>query len=148
MVLARPDEREIYPYHFSLRLFTMVRRYPCGPITVQNKNSHPPPPSIAGADPNTSIRGNERPIQHAAREGYSEIIEYLLEKGAKIDAKDEGGDTALLYAARYGHARCLQVLLANGANHTVKNHIGDDLMSLAVESDNDQILKVLENDEK
>ena len=30
--LARPDEREICPYHFSLRLFTMVRMYSCGPI--------------------------------------------------------------------------------------------------------------------
>ena len=33
MVLARPDEREICPYHCSLRLFTMVRRSSCGPIT-------------------------------------------------------------------------------------------------------------------
>ena len=32
MVLARPDERETWPYHCSLRLFTIVRRYSCGPI--------------------------------------------------------------------------------------------------------------------
>ena len=32
MVLARPDERETCPYHFSLRQFTMVRRASCGPI--------------------------------------------------------------------------------------------------------------------
>ena len=32
MVLARPDEREECPYHFSLRLYTMVRRSSCGPI--------------------------------------------------------------------------------------------------------------------
>ena len=32
MVLARPGEQEITPYYFSLRLFTMVRRSPCGPI--------------------------------------------------------------------------------------------------------------------
>ena len=32
MVLARPDEREICPYHCSLRLFTMVKRPSCGPI--------------------------------------------------------------------------------------------------------------------
>ena len=32
MVLARPDERETYPYHFSLRLFTMVKRSACGVI--------------------------------------------------------------------------------------------------------------------
>ena len=32
MVLARPDERETCPYHFSVRLFTIVRRFSCGPI--------------------------------------------------------------------------------------------------------------------
>ena len=31
MVLTRPDERETWPYHCSLRLFTIVRS-PCGPI--------------------------------------------------------------------------------------------------------------------
>ena len=32
VVLARPDERETWPYHCSLRLFTMVRRSSCGLI--------------------------------------------------------------------------------------------------------------------
>ena len=32
MVLARPDERETWPYHSSLRLFTIVRRSSCGPV--------------------------------------------------------------------------------------------------------------------
>ena len=32
MVLARPDERDTWPYHRSLRLFTVVRRSSCGPI--------------------------------------------------------------------------------------------------------------------
>ena len=32
MVLARSDERETWPCHCSLRLFTMVRRASCGPI--------------------------------------------------------------------------------------------------------------------
>ena len=31
MVLARPDERETWPYHCSLRLFTIIRSS-CGPI--------------------------------------------------------------------------------------------------------------------
>ena len=34
MVLARADELEICPYHFSLRLFTMVRRSSCDPIAL------------------------------------------------------------------------------------------------------------------
>ena len=32
VVLARPDERETWPYHCSLRLFTIVRWFSCGPI--------------------------------------------------------------------------------------------------------------------
>ena len=32
MVLARPDERETWPYHCSLHLFTIVRSSSCGPI--------------------------------------------------------------------------------------------------------------------
>ena len=32
MVLTRPDKRETCSYHFSLRLFTMVRRSSCGLI--------------------------------------------------------------------------------------------------------------------
>ena len=32
MVLARPDERETWPYHCNLRLFTIVRRSSRGPI--------------------------------------------------------------------------------------------------------------------
>ena len=31
MVLARPDEQETWPYHCSLRLFTIVRRSSCDP---------------------------------------------------------------------------------------------------------------------
>ena len=33
MVLARPDEHETCRYRYSLRLFTMVRRSSCGPIS-------------------------------------------------------------------------------------------------------------------
>ena len=32
IVLARPDEQETWPYHCSLRLFTIIRRSSCGPI--------------------------------------------------------------------------------------------------------------------
>ena len=32
MALARRDERETCPYHYGLRLFTMVRRSSCGPV--------------------------------------------------------------------------------------------------------------------
>ena len=41
MALARPHERETCPsYHFSLRLFTMVRRSSCRPITCWIARTH------------------------------------------------------------------------------------------------------------
>ena len=40
MVLARPDERKTWPYHCSLRLFTIVRRSSCGPIACWISASH------------------------------------------------------------------------------------------------------------
>ncbi|KAK7489491.1 hypothetical protein BaRGS_00019290 [Batillaria attramentaria] len=86
--------------------------------------------------------GKECPIHHAAKEGYSEIIECLLDHNARVDAADENGDTAILYAARYGHPRCLQVLLRRGANIEHKNHAGDDLISLAIDSEDDTLLEI------
>ena len=41
MVLARPDEWETCPYHFSLHLFTMVRRSSCGSICLLDLHKLP-----------------------------------------------------------------------------------------------------------
>ena len=34
MVCARPDDRETWPYHFSLRFVTVARRSSCDPIAL------------------------------------------------------------------------------------------------------------------
>ena len=39
MALARSDERETCPYHFSLRLFTMVRKSSCDRFVVMSEES-------------------------------------------------------------------------------------------------------------
>ena len=48
MVLARPDERETCPYHFSFPLFAMVRRSSCRSSACwicahSQRSPHPPP---------------------------------------------------------------------------------------------------------
>ena len=35
IILARPDDRETWPYHCSLRLFTMIRSWFCGSVKVE-----------------------------------------------------------------------------------------------------------------
>ncbi|CAG5120786.1 unnamed protein product, partial [Candidula unifasciata] len=96
-----------------------------------------------GADPNTVIRGNERPIHHAAKEGFSDIVELLVESGAEVDAADVRGDTALLLAAKYGAAKALQTLLKYGASLEHRNVLGENVWKFAIASNNDLILKLL-----
>ena len=50
-----------------------------------------------GADVNESSEG-VTPLMLAARYNKAEILKFLIEKGAKIDAKDEKGNTAEKYA--------------------------------------------------
>ncbi len=50
-----------------------------------------------GSDVNESMNGTT-PLMLAARYNKVEIIKVLLEKGAKLEAKDEKGFTALKYA--------------------------------------------------
>ena len=50
-----------------------------------------------GADVNQTQNGMT-PLMTAARYNRVDILKYLLEKGAEIDAKDERGNNALKYA--------------------------------------------------
>lgn len=51
---------------------------------------------------------------------YTEILGYLLEKGAKIDTEDKEGFTALYWAQRYNRTKSAELLLAKGANPAKK----------------------------
>ncbi|MGH7676216.1 MAG: ankyrin repeat domain-containing protein [Gemmatimonadales bacterium] len=57
----------------------------------------------------------------AARNGHGQTVEYLLARGARIDAKGVFGATALHWAAFNGHAGIVELLLARGANVTLQD---------------------------
>lgn len=64
------------------------------------------------------------PLHWAADYGQVEVIEYLLSKGANIEAKDNFGITPLLAAVYEGHANAVKVLLQRGARRDVKGPDG------------------------
>jgi uncharacterized protein len=51
----------------------------------------------------------------AARNGHTEVVEYLLDHGAAIDAKGVFGATALHWAAINGHRNVVELLVTRGA---------------------------------
>ena len=56
----------------------------------------------------------ETPLHRAALKGHLNVVDYLLEEGADVNAN--GGDSPLHWAVYGGHANIVSVLLSNGAN--------------------------------
>ncbi len=57
----------------------------------------------------------------AARNGYTQVVEYLLDRGAAIDAKGVFGATGLHWAALNGHRNTVEFLVARGAGLTIRD---------------------------
>ena len=60
----------------------------------------------------------------AARNGYFDVTEYLLQKGINIDEVQSTGSSALHGAAFYGHESIVQLLIEHGINTKIKNNDG------------------------
>jgi len=63
------------------------------------------------------------PLLLASREGRLEIAELLLDKGANIEAKNEGGGTPLLIASQGGRLEIVALLLQSGANVEAQGNV-------------------------
>ena len=56
------------------------------------------------------------------KHGYLEIVKLLLDKGAKVDVKNNFGNTALLIAAGNGQSEVVKLLLDKGASVDLGNN--------------------------
>ncbi len=70
----------------------------------------------------------------AVRFARAEMVELLLEKGAKVDAADTEGNTPLHWAARLGHLDIARLLLEHGAAVDRANQQGERPVLLAARS--------------
>jgi uncharacterized protein len=78
-----------------------------------------------GAAINTETKYKETPLLLAARRGSMPTVRLLLERGAKVDARDSGGETALWWVAARdgempGRARLAELLLSFGVDPNVQ----------------------------
>ncbi|XP_073238296.1 poly [ADP-ribose] polymerase tankyrase-1-like [Porites lutea] len=75
---------------------------------------------IVNINPNVNIRDTagrkSSPLHFAAGFGRKEVVEYLLQHGADVHAKDDGGLIPLHNACSFGHAEVVRLLLRHGAD--------------------------------
>lgn len=73
----------------------------------------------SGANATISISGEHgwSPLHLAARKGYEDIVERLLDANADVNLVDEEGNTPLDQAAMMNQAEVAKLLLGRGANY-------------------------------
>ena len=72
-------------------------------------------------NPDITNENGFSPIHFASRNGHLSIVEYLISKGANIEAKDKYGRTPLHYACQEKHLQIVEYLISNGANIKAKD---------------------------
>ncbi|XP_029212832.2 poly [ADP-ribose] polymerase tankyrase-1-like [Acropora muricata] len=75
---------------------------------------------IVNTNSNVNLRDTagrkSSPLHFAAGFGRKDVVEYLLQFGADVHAKDDGGLIPLHNACSFGHAEVVRILLRHGAD--------------------------------
>lgn len=93
-----------------------------------------------GADINKS---GWTPLHYACTTGQLEISEYLLNKGATVNALSDSDTTPLMMAIRAGNIQLVRLLLDRGADLQIRNHQGFSAIDVAELFNQEEISKGL-----
>uniref|UniRef100_A0A6P6XRZ9 Poly [ADP-ribose] polymerase n=1 Tax=Dermatophagoides pteronyssinus TaxID=6956 RepID=A0A6P6XRZ9_DERPT len=66
--------------------------------------------------------GRSTPLHFASGFGRLDVVDFLIQQGANIHAKDDGGLVPLHNACSFGHIEVVKLLLKNGADPNVKDN--------------------------
>ena len=71
------------------------------------------------------------PLHHAAWSGHAEVVQYLVDQGADIEAQDCDGATALHWAAWKGYVDIMRILLDKGQDTSIQESAGGSALHFA-----------------
>ncbi len=69
--------------------------------------------------------------EEAGTADMDEIIRLLIERGARLDERDDRGRTALMIASAVGHADTAELLISSGADTAARDKLGKSAGDLA-----------------
>lgn len=99
----------------------------------------------AGAQVDAIARNSQQvtPLHSAIAGGHSTIARFLVERGANVNARQEGGFTPLMEAARNGNATLVDYLLQHGADPTLAKDDGRTAADCAREAGHAEVASKL-----
>ncbi|XP_060218202.1 uncharacterized protein LOC132645306 isoform X1 [Lycium barbarum] len=96
-------------------------------------------------DINEKDEEGETPVLHAARQGHTATVQYLVEHGADPAIPSASGATALHHAAGDGHIELVKFLLSKGVDVDLQSDVGTPLMWAAGLGQADAVKVLLEH---
>ena len=85
----------------------------------------------AGINPDTTDERGNTALIFAARDGYLDIAEILIDYGASVDWQDDEKVTPLILASSRNHPEIVTLLLKNGAAASIKDQWGRTALDYA-----------------
>lgn len=95
---------------------------------------------VAGARINTP---DWTPLIYACFGGHIEIMRYLLQMKADVNAASDNGTTALMVAAGHGNSEIAQLLLGAGADPNKLTEKGQTALDMALEAHHEEVARLL-----
>ena len=92
---------------------------------------------------NGSLENGKSILMYAVWEGREEIVKYLIDLGADVNAKDKEGKTALMLAVWRERLNIVKLLVVNKADKKAKNNEGLEAADIAEIAGNGEIIDYL-----
>mmetsp|Transcript_25294 Transcript_25294/g.28129 ORF Transcript_25294/g.28129 Transcript_25294/m.28129 type:complete len:157 (+) Transcript_25294:21-491(+) len=99
-----------------------------------------------GADVNSKYRTGAAVsslLHVAASRGRREVIEFLIDKGANIEAVDSDGQTPIVFAVKHRHNLLIKLFIEKGADIDVVDNKENNLLHIAASVDHPSMVPVI-----